>query len=51
MSLLHDSSIEKIRENLEAGTVESVNFALEMLDTVVDESIKPIRQHRRCYSR
>jgi hypothetical protein len=34
-------SVEKIRENLEKDTVESGNFALEMIDLVVDESIKP----------
>jgi len=34
-------SIRKIRENLESGTVESVNFALEMIDIVVDEALKP----------
>ena len=32
--------IEKIRENLETATLESVNFALEMIDIVLDESIK-----------
>ncbi len=35
------SSIEKIKENLEKDTVESGNFALEMIDIVIDESIKP----------
>ena len=34
-------SVNKIRENLENGTIESVNFALEMIDIVIDESIKP----------
>jgi len=34
-------SIRKIRENLDSGTVESVNYALEMIDIVIDESIKP----------
>jgi len=34
-------SVDKIRENLESGTIESVNFALEMIDIVIDESIKP----------
>jgi hypothetical protein len=33
-------SVEKIRENLDKDTVESGNFALEMIDLVVDESIK-----------
>ncbi len=35
------SSITRIRENLSKGTVESVNFALEMVDIVVDDSVKP----------
>jgi AAA family ATP:ADP antiporter len=34
-------SVNKIRENLESSTLESVNFALEMIDIVIDESIKP----------
>ncbi len=34
-------SITRIRENLEGGTVESVNYALEMIDMVIDDSIKP----------
>jgi ATP/ADP translocase len=42
LSIAYDAgSVEKIRENLESETVESVNFALEMIDIVVDESIKP----------
>jgi len=42
LSIAYDSgSIRKIRENLESGTVESVNFALEMIDIVVDEALKP----------
>jgi AAA family ATP:ADP antiporter len=35
------SSVEKIRANIESGTVASVNYALEMIDIVIDESIKP----------
>jgi len=35
------SSVEKIRANIENGTVASVNYALEMIDIVIDESIKP----------
>jgi hypothetical protein len=35
------SSIVRIKENLDSGTVESVNYALEMIDIVIDESIKP----------
>ncbi|MBM3420825.1 MAG: hypothetical protein FJY11_06800, partial [Bacteroidetes bacterium] len=42
LSITYDSQhIARIRENLDTGTVESVNFALEMIDLVVDESIKP----------
>lgn len=42
LSITYDSgSITKIRENLEKETVESVNYALEMIDIVIDDSIKP----------
>lgn len=42
LSISYDPvSIEKIRLNLESGTVGSVNFALEMVDIVIDDSIKP----------
>lgn len=42
LSITYDpGSISRIRENLEGGTVESVNYALEMIDMVIDESIKP----------
>lgn len=34
------SSVVKIKENLESETVESVNYALEMIDIVIDEAIK-----------
>ena len=34
------SSIERIRENLKNATVETVNHAFEMIDTVIDEVIK-----------
>jgi len=41
LSIAYDSgSIEKIRANITSGTVESVNYALEMIDIVIDESIK-----------
>jgi len=33
-------SIVKIKENLDSETVESVNFALEMIDIVIDDAIK-----------
>lgn len=42
MSVTYDSAaIKKIKENLENDTVESGNFALEMIDIVIDEAIKP----------
>jgi ATP/ADP translocase len=42
LSITYDSgSIKRISENLESGTVGSVNYALEMIDIVIDESIKP----------
>ncbi len=42
LSITYDSgSITKIRQNLESETVESVNYALEMIDIVIDDSIKP----------
>lgn len=42
LSITYDSgSINKIRENLESETVEGVNYALEMIDLVIDDSIKP----------
>jgi AAA family ATP:ADP antiporter len=41
LSITYDAgSITKIRENIGSGTVESVNYALEMIDLVIDESIK-----------
>ena len=42
LSITYDPvSIDKIRVNLETGTVGSVNYALEMADIVIDETIKP----------
>jgi ATP/ADP translocase len=42
LAITYDSgSITKIRANLESATVESINFALEMIDIVIDDSIKP----------
>ena len=35
------SSVRRIRENLESGTIESVNYALEMIDMMIDDAIKP----------
>jgi len=41
LSITYDSgSINKIKENLDSETVESVNYALEMIDIVIDETIK-----------
>lgn len=42
LSVIYDKkSFDKIRSNLQSGTVESVNLALEMIDIVVDDSVKP----------
>jgi hypothetical protein len=42
LSITYDSgSITKIKENLEKETVESVNYALEMIDIVIEDSVKP----------
>lgn len=35
------SSIDAVIENLETGTGESISFAIELLDTFIDEDIKP----------
>ncbi len=42
MSVTYDpGSVKKIWNNLEAGTLESVSYALEMIDFVVNDPIKP----------
>jgi hypothetical protein len=42
LSIAYDkSSLDKIRANLESGTVGSVNYALEMIDIVIGDAIKP----------
>ncbi|HCT31014.1 MAG TPA: hypothetical protein DIW31_09840 [Bacteroidales bacterium] len=42
MKLSYDkNSIEAVLENLEAGTGESIAFAVELIDTFVEEDIKP----------
>ena len=42
LSITYDSgSISRIRENLSGGTAEGVNYALEIIDIVIDESTKP----------
>jgi hypothetical protein len=41
LSITYDKgSIVKIQENLDSETVESVNYALEMIDIVIDDTIK-----------
>jgi ATP:ADP antiporter, AAA family len=41
LSIAYDAgSVSKIWANIESGTVESINYALEMIDLVIDESIK-----------
>ncbi|MBA4322579.1 MAG: hypothetical protein C0408_07150, partial [Odoribacter sp.] len=41
LSIAYDAgSLAKIRANIESGTVASVNYALEMIDIVIDDSIK-----------
>jgi hypothetical protein len=35
------SSIDAVVENLETGTGESISFAIELLDTFIDEDLKP----------
>ncbi|MBN1107471.1 MAG: hypothetical protein JXR66_06280 [Bacteroidales bacterium] len=42
LSVTYDTgSVKKIRENLEAATLESVNYALEMVDMIFDDQVKP----------
>ena len=42
LKLAYDkNSIEAVLENLEAGTGQSISFAVELIDTFVDEEIKP----------
>ena len=41
LSIAYDAgSLAKIRDNIDSGTVEGVNYALEMIDLVIDDSIK-----------
>lgn len=43
LSLLYDpSSISTIRDNIEAGTSESIGYAIEMLDLFIAEELKPL---------
>jgi ATP:ADP antiporter, AAA family len=42
LSVAYDKgSLDKIRANIESGTVGSVNYALEMIDIVIEDAIKP----------
>lgn len=42
LKLLYDrNSIEAVLENLEAGTGQSISFAVELLDTFMGEELKP----------
>ena len=42
LKVIYDAhSIEAVKENIEAGTGESISFAIELLDTFVDEDLKP----------
>lgn len=42
LKLVYDkNSIEKVIENLEAGTGQSISFAVELIDTFLDEDLKP----------
>lgn len=42
LKLAYDkNSIEAVLENLEAGTGQSISFAVELIDTFVEEDIKP----------
>ncbi|MGE0077201.1 MAG: hypothetical protein AB7S48_04995 [Bacteroidales bacterium] len=42
LKLIYDkNSIEAVLENLEAGTGQSISYAVELLDTFLDEEMKP----------
>lgn len=42
LSLLYDpESVQLVKENVEAGTPDSVQYALELLDLFVDQDLKP----------
>lgn len=42
LSLLYDpESVQLVKENLEVGTPDSVQYALELLDLFVDQDLKP----------
>lgn len=42
LSLLYDpGSVQLVKENVEAGTPDSIQYALELLDLFVDQDLKP----------
>ncbi len=42
LSLLYDpESVQLVKENVEAGTPDSIQYALELLDLFVDQDLKP----------
>jgi hypothetical protein len=42
LSLLYDpESVQLVKENIEAGTPDSIQYALELLDLFVDQDLKP----------
>ena len=42
LSMMYDSqNVLLVRENIEFGTIESVSFAVEMMDVFVEEELKP----------
>ncbi len=42
LSLLYDpESVQLVKENIEAGTPDSIQYALELLDLFVDKDLKP----------
>lgn len=42
LSLLYDQeSVQLVKENVEAGTPDSIQYALELLDLFVDQDLKP----------
>lgn len=43
LSLLHEeSSVKKIKENIDIGTIEGIGYALELMDLLISEEIKPM---------
>lgn len=43
LSLMHDpNSIDQIKSNIDRGSSESISFAIELLEILLDEEIKPL---------